>query len=122
MAMQDEIRIAATKIWRWCALVLMFFALVSVGSAQGQGATPSRKLKSKVAPVYPELARKMNLVATVKVQVTVGPSGAVTQAKALGGHPLLVDPSVIAAKQCRFEPAGDTTTAILEFHFAPGSD
>ena len=120
MAKQNEIRLTATKTRRCCALVLLFFALVNVCIAQD--ATASRKIKNKVAPVYPELARKMNLVATVKVQVTVGPNGSVTQAKALGGHPLLVDPSVNAAKQCRFEPGADTTTAILEFHFAPGTD
>lgn len=119
MAVQNEIRLFVA-FRRWFALVLMLLSLATICSAQG--ATPPRKMRTKVAPVYPELARKLNLVATVKVMVTIGPSGAVLQAKPLGGHPLLVDPSVAAAKQFRFEPAGDTTTTILEFHFTPGSD
>ena len=31
----------------------------------------TRKVKSKVAPVYPELARRMNITGVVKVQITV---------------------------------------------------
>jgi hypothetical protein len=33
-----------------------------------------RRAKSKVQPEYPELARKMNLTGTVKVQVVVSPN------------------------------------------------
>jgi hypothetical protein len=48
-----------------------------------------RKVKSRVAPVYPSLARQMNIAGVVKVQVTVAPNGTVKATKLVGGHPLL---------------------------------
>jgi protein TonB len=80
-------------------------------------AEDGRKAKSEAKPVYPELARKMNLTGTVKVQIDIAPAGNVTSAKALGGHPLFIDSAVDAAKKWRFEPASGTTTQILEFRF-----
>ena len=85
--------------------------------ASAQTSDSTRKIKTKVVPVEPELARKLKLVAIVKVQVTIAPNGAVQQAKALGGHPLLIAPSVDAAKQFRYEPGDSTTTAVIEFHY-----
>jgi hypothetical protein len=34
-----------------------------------------------------------------------------------GGHPLFISPSVDAAKRWRYEPAGQSTVEIIEFHF-----
>lgn len=99
---------------------VLMFLLTSF--AAGQSPDPDRKVRNRVVPIYPEMARKLKLVANVKVQVTVAPNGAVTQAKAIGGHPLLIAPSVDAAKQWRYEPAGESTTTTIEFHFAPGGD
>ena len=58
-------------------------------------------------------------MAAVKVQVTIAPCGSVLDAKAVGGHPSLIAPSVNAAKQWRYEPGGETTTSVIEFHFGP---
>ena len=101
---------------RW---VLYIFALLLVlaCAAGAQTSESTRKVKTKVVPVEPELARKLKLVATVKIQVTIAPNGAVQQAKALGGHPLLVGPSMDAAKQFRYEPGDGTATAVIEFHY-----
>lgn len=71
----------------------------------------------KVEPVYPELARKLNLSGTVKVKIAVAPNGTVTDAKAVGGHPVLVNAAVDAARKWRFEPTPTGTTGILEFTF-----
>lgn len=101
--------------------LLLVIVVLSVFVA-AQDATPDRKIRTRVTPIYPELARKMSLVATVRVQVTIAPSGAVLQAKALGGHPLLIEPSVEAARKWRYEPGGTTSTATIEFHYSPGTD
>lgn len=80
----------------------------------------SRKTKSMVAAFYPDLAQSLHLQGVVRVQVTVSASGAVTDANGKG-HPLLVGPSLDAAKKWRFEPAAGSTLEVIEFRFAPES-
>ena len=79
----------------------------------------SRKVKSKVSPLYPEIARRMNIAGTVKVSVVVTPSGAVRSTKVLGGHPLLVTAAMDALKKWKFEPASEESTGVVEFEFKP---
>ena|SRR5437868_13240361 len=76
-----------------------------------------RNTKSKATPAYPELAKRMNISGTVKVELTVAPNGHVVSAKAIGGHPLLIDASVTAAKQFKYEPASEETKEVVEFKF-----
>jgi TonB family protein len=120
MAGQCTTRRFGTSTRRWVQLLLAIVVLTTLVAAQN--ATPDRKIRSRVTPIYPELARKMSLVATVRVQVTIAPSGVVLQAKPLGGHPLLIEPSVEAAKKWRYEPGGGTSIATIEFHYSPGTD
>ena len=79
----------------------------------------SRKVKTKVSPVYPELARRMSISGVVKVQVVVAPNGTVKSTKVVGGHPLLVNAATDAVKKWRFETAPDESTGIVEFKFDP---
>jgi TonB family protein len=78
-----------------------------------------RRAKSKVSPVYPDLARKMNITGTVKVQVTVSPNGTVKDAKVVGGHPVLASAALEAVKKWRFEPAPAESTGVVDFKFEP---
>lgn len=86
--------------------------------ARGQEAI-SRKPKSKVAPVYPELAKRMNIAGVVKVLITVTPSGSVKDAKLVGGHPVLANAALDAVRKWRFEAAPEESTGIVEFRFDP---
>ncbi len=81
----------------------------------------ARKIKSQVAPVYPELARKMNITGVVKVQVTIAPNGSVKTVKLVGGHPLLANAAMDTVKKWRYEPAKDETTTVVEFRFDPNN-
>src|SRR3954471_1640082 len=76
-----------------------------------------RTAKSKSTPAYPELAKRMNISGTVKVEVTVAPNGHVVSAKAMGGHPLLVESAVAAAKQFKYDPSPEETKELVEFKF-----
>jgi TonB family protein len=78
-----------------------------------------RRAKSKVQPAYPDLARKMNISGTVKVEVVVLPNGTVKDARVVGGHPVLATAAVDAAKKWRFEPASTESTGIIDFKFDP---
>jgi Ca-activated chloride channel family protein len=56
-------------------------------------------------PAYPETARRMRAEGVVKVLVTIDESGRVISARAEGGHVLLRESAVSAARQARFTPA-----------------
>jgi TonB family protein len=79
----------------------------------------SRKAKTKVAPVYPDIARHMSITGTVKLAVVVAPNGTVKSSKAIGGHPILVNAAMDAIKQWRFESAPAESSGIVEFKFQP---
>lgn len=79
----------------------------------------SRKVKNRITPNYPDLARRMSVAGVVKVQVVVAPNGSVKSTKVIGGHPLLVNAAVDAVKKWRFETASEETTGIVEFKFDP---
>jgi TonB family protein len=101
----------------WALLIAattMFQSLPA--AAQGELA---RKAKTKVAPVYPELARRMNITGTVKVLVVVSPNGALKDTKVVGGNPLLVNAAMDALKKWRFEPADAESSGTVEFKFQP---
>jgi len=80
-----------------------------------------RKVKSKVSPVYPEIARKMGLSGNVKLQLVVGTNGEVKETKVIGGHPILVNAAVDAVKKWKFETASAESTGTVEFRFDPSN-
>jgi|SRR5947209_6262850 len=82
------------------------------GSEEGK-----RKVRSKVAPAYPELAKRMNVTGRVKIEVIITPDGRVKSTRAVGGHPLLVQACVEAVKEWKFMSAPEETTQVVEFEF-----
>ena len=93
-------------------------AVLTPGIASAQDEL-TRKTKTKVAPAYPELARRMNITGTVKVLVVVAPNGTVKDAKVVGGNPLLVNAAMDALKKWKFEPADSESSGTVEFKFQP---
>jgi len=103
------------------ALLSLFLVVgrEQVGAQQAQNEEIVRRAKSKVQPTYPELARKMNITGTVKIEVVVAPNGTVKDARVVGGHPVLASAALDAAKKWRFEPAPTESTGIIDFKFEP---
>jgi TonB family protein len=109
---------------RTTAIVLAVLALatagpISVRGQQIQNEELVRRAKNKVQPSYPELARKMNITGTVKVEVVVSPNGTVKEARVVGGHPVLANVALEAAKKWRFEPASVESSGVIDFKFEP---
>ena len=92
---------------------------IHVRAQQTQNEDLVRRAKTKVQPFYPELARKMNITGTVKIEVVVAPNGSVKDARVVGGHPVLASAALDAAKKWRFEPAGSESTGVIDFKFEP---
>jgi TonB family protein len=90
----------------------------SPAAGQEQGEI-TRKVKTKVAPVYPEIARRMSISGVVKLVVVVSPNGSVKSTKVLGGHPLLISAAEDAVKKWKFEAAPEESSGVVEFTFKP---
>jgi len=113
-----------TNMWSKLALAAAGFMLFSTASAAAQNGTTDenkRKVKSKTLPVYPDLARRMNVGGKVKIEVVVTPDGRVKSTRVVGGHPLLVQACQDAVKEWKFQPAPEETTQIVEFEFKGAS-
>jgi TonB family protein len=103
------------------SLVLGLLLLVSLQtSAFPQDATQPviiRKIKTRIDPKYPGLARQYQLTGKVKIEVTVSPDGSVKKTHIVGGSPLLADAAVDAIKQWRYETGPKETTETVDFAF-----
>lgn len=106
------------------SLLSLFLLTIGVGifpvaSVHAQGG--ERKIKNKVQPEYPEIARKLGLSGTVRLQIVVAPNGTVKDTKVIGGHPILVNAALEAVKKWRYESASEETTDTVEVKFGGGS-
>ena len=79
----------------------------------------TRKVKSKVAPVYPDIARRMNITGTVRLVVVVSSKGTVKSTKLVGGHPVLVRAAQDAIYKWKWAPASHETREPIEVRFDP---
>src|SRR5215510_13954843 len=81
---------------------------------------------TRVKPVYPPSAKKMNATGPVEVEITISEEGLVVEAKAISGHIALRSAAVDAARKWVFKPAtfkgaNIRTKGVLTFMFAPSS-
>jgi TonB family protein len=117
--------VSLRSIQRWTATTLLaisalaFATVVLPSPAAFAQEELTRKVRSKVAPTYPEIARRMSISGTVKLAVVVAPNGTIREAKILGGHPVLVNAAVDAIKKWKFEPASEESSGTVEFKFSP---
>jgi TonB family protein len=101
--------------------LLSLVGWVAIGGSPAWGQEEiNRTVKTKVAPVYPELARRMNITGVVRVQITVAPNGAVKNTKLVGGHPVLASAALDAVKKWRFEAGPQESTGVVQFRFDSG--
>jgi len=90
-----------------------------VAKAQDASASnTTRKVRMKVAPEYPPLARQLNVTGKVKLEITISADGHVVSTRTIGGSPLLVGPASEAVKKWRYEPGPKETIEIVEIAFA----
>lgn len=85
--------------------------------AQEAGGDGPRKIARRVVPVYPVLARRLNLDGVVRLLVTVAPSGTPNAVEVLGGNPVLVKSAQDAVSTWRWAPAAHESKEIVELTF-----
>ncbi len=106
-----------------CFAVLVFLLSLCMGparTAQGQSSAPEgRHIVRKTLPVYPDIAKKMNLAGTVKVQATIAPDGTVKNVQPVGGSPVLIQAAQDAVYKWKFAAASAESKELIELRFDP---
>lgn len=116
MAFQRIIRRARNLLLSLLALATLAVGLIHLPSVNAQEVV-ERKVKTKISPVYPDIARRMGLAGSVRLQVVIAPNGTVKETKVIGGHPILVNAVLDAVKKWKFETGSAESTGLLEFKF-----
>jgi len=103
-------------ILRKPAVALLAFAVLLCLAASSAWAG-DRKVQRRVAPDYPELAKRMNVRGTVCVETKVAPDGHVTDVHILRGNGLLVPAAKAAVKKWKFAPGPHATSEKVAVEF-----
>lgn len=101
-----------------CIGAVNFSQTLCSASAQEQS-VGKRKIVSRAAPTYPELARKLQILGRVKVEVVIAPSGKVASMRVIGGNPLLAKSAAEAIELWRWEAAPQESKELVELSFHP---
>src|SRR5579864_7349323 len=97
---------------RLAALLALSALLVCVSIAQVvvpqrirvSSGVESGLLQSKVAPIYPPLARQARIQGTVVLKVIINRDGEVQDISLFSGHPMLAPAAIEAVKQWKYRP------------------
>lgn len=109
---QPRLRPKGTRVLWAAALALLMLAPLP-GSAAND-----RAVKTKVPPVYPELAKRMKIGGVVKLQATVDPDGKVTAVKTVSGSSALTNAAEEAVRKWKFVPGDGTATVDVQVNFS----
>jgi TonB family protein len=100
-------------------LVAMAAGLVlALGLALPAKAADDRAVKSRVAPVYPEIAKRMKISGEVKLEAIVDADGKVKEVRAVSGNHVLGEAAEDAVKKWRFETGSGDATVVVAVNFA----
>jgi TonB family protein len=85
------------------------------------GASDERAVKSKVPPVYPEIAKRMKITGVVKLEATVDADGKVTAVKTVSGNHVLSEAAEEAVRKWKFATGSGESVVSLDVNFAPSA-
>lgn len=114
-AMAPRNRVQFRLLGRVLALALA--AITGVAGSLPARAAEDRPVRSRVAPVYPEIAKRMRIAGTVRVEATVDAAGKVTSAKAVSGSHTLGPAAEEAVIKWKYAPAEATSTVEVDVNF-----
>jgi TonB family protein len=111
------------QVWFFFATIALSLAIVplvpikalaqdaSTGDVKDHG---GRKVKNSVKPEYPEVARKLHITGTVRLEATVAADGKVRETRVIGGSPMLAQEASNAVKKWKYEETAKETVETVE--------
>lgn len=100
-------------------LVSLAGVLPRMCAAQDKQSVSTRKVITKTVPLYPAVARSLNLTGAVKLEVLVQANGNVKTVSVKGGNPVLVQSAQNAVHGWKWEKTDHDSTEQVEFQFKP---
>jgi TonB family protein len=107
--------------FRKTAAKLCLAASLAIALALPIRAASDREVRTRVAPAYPEIARRLRVTGVIRVEATVDPSGKVIDTKTVSGSRLLSPAAEDAVRKWRFEPAPEQSTVEVTVNFSVGN-
>jgi TonB family protein len=83
------------------------------------GVSIERQLVTRVAPEYPETLQRLLIGGTVRLMVTISPTGRVESVQLLGGNPALAEPAIKAVKQWVYAASSSQSMQEVSIPFVP---
>jgi TonB family protein len=97
---------------------LVVLTIVFAASLPLHAVDSDRPVKQRVAPAYPEIAKRMHISGMVKVAATVAPDGSVSSTRAVSGNRVLADAAEQAVHKWKFASAATESIIEVEINFA----
>jgi TonB family protein len=105
------VRRKGARIFQAAALLLLIVLAIPARAAD------ERAIKSRVPPVYPEIARRMKISGEVRIQATVDADGKVIDTKPISGNRVLSQAAEDAVRRWKFEPGAGVSTVVVSVNF-----
>jgi TonB family protein len=80
----------------------------------------ARAVKARVAPAYPEIAKRLRISGEVRLEATVDAQGRVKDVKPVSGNRMLELAAEDAVRQWKFTPGDGDTVVTVSVNFALG--
>ena len=107
-------------MWRRLIAVLLVLLTAAASSSFAQDSDTfhqAREVVRKVAPIYPDLARRLHISGVVRLRATVAPNGSVKMIEPVGGNPVLMKAAQEAVGNWKYASAPDETRELIELRF-----
>jgi TonB family protein len=98
-------------------LLVALAAAAPLHAADNPAAPVPRAIKQRVNPQYPEIAKRMHVSGTVKIEASVNAEGTVTATKTIAGNRMLATAAEEAVHQWKFVAASESSTVEVEINF-----
>lgn len=94
---------------------------LAMGLAVPARAADERAVQTRYAPVYPEIAKRLRIGGTVRIEVTVDADGKVIDAKAVNGNSVLSPAAEAAVRKWKFAPGAGVAIVFVDVVFVPNN-